>query len=699
MSRPNLAAPALATLLLALLPGTAAAERTIHSFAFDRARAHRYVEGHRIVGAGLPETRAFRTPRTRGLDYTIPTPAVEAVHIRYVPTGGRTLLRATLDDDVNVIFPDLPAAEGPATLTGLIREPLPPGEHRLRLTANNADIAWVALGRKEPPAALGNNLPPITRSVDLEPTLLVPPGGVLAFYLQPPAGAHLVLEAVGGGGPPRRVGVRVGVEGEAAPREIAAVDAAGTTPVPVRVDLGPYADKPIRLEFYATGPPGEPAVLLHPRLVLPGVDGQPARPPRQAASAIVWLVDTLRADRLKAYDPKTRVQGPAYERLAAEGVTFEACTAQGNESLSSHATLFTAQLPVRHRLTSPSRRLAADTQLLPEAIAKAGLRTAAYISNGYVSEKWGFKRGFSTYRNFIREGVPSHADVVWKHGAKYLDGVKAGERFFLYLGTIDPHVAYAAPKPWTLMYRTKPYNGKLRPRATGVWLDKWKGNGSKPPLSADDQDFITALYDGEVAYNDNVLGKLLDRMTESGLTRDTFLLVTSDHGEELFEHGSVGHGHTVREVVTHVPLFVWWPGTLPAGRRVSANVELTDVMPTVLDLLGVRLPETAQGESLVPLLADPAPVMPRAGFSFHGGVRSARLDRWKYVLLSRDERLYELTADPNEDTDVSGKHPLALRLLRETLALNRFANEKWRRSVHGSECSPTAAGAELLLAE
>jgi arylsulfatase A-like enzyme len=174
-------------------------------------------------------------------------------------------------------------------------------------------------------------------------------------------------------------------------------------------------------------------------------------------------------------------------------------------------------------------------------------------------------------------------------------------------------------------------------------------------------------------------------------------VILADHGEEFFEHGNVGHGHTTRRVLTHIPCMVRWPNGLPKGKRIRADVELMDFFPTVIDMAGGAIPSTVQGESLVALMADPAPGIPRPAFTFHGGVRALKMDRWKYVLLSNKERLYDLDEDPNERTDVAADNPLALRLMRETMAVHFALNTKWKKREHGHPNSPTAAGATLIL--
>jgi choline-sulfatase len=682
----------LALTLLALPLEGQAEERVIHSFAHDVTRAHLHVQGHRILVPDDPSARSFRTPRKRGRDFTLPMAAVRAVHVRYRPTGGKAAVRATFGTKNNVAFPKIDRAAGAGIVTGRRRSALKPGERRIRLSFDGVDVAWVALGSGDPPTTLGETAPKLVGKAGGQPTLNLPAEGLLGFHTMVPKGALLRLDAKTPSGS-GEVRVTVQTDQKLLPKVIAtATPATGTATL--RADLSPYANQVIRLDFSVRG--GGPATLLHPRIVLPGTPAKATRQSKQAKHAIIWLVDTLRADRLKAYNKGTRVKAPAMERLAKEGVVFESCVAQGNESLASSASLFTGQYPVVHKLTTPKRRLGKALDLLPEAAKRAGMRTAGFISNGYVSDRWGFDQGFDTYSNFIREGKPSQAIHVVKHFRKFLDKNQNGKRLFAYLGTIDPHVAYSAPGDYRLMYHPKPYKGRIKPRGTGVFLDKWKGNGRKPAISDADLAFLVALYDGEITYNDHHLGELLALLDKAGIADDTLIVLTSDHGEEFLEHGNVGHGHSTRQLLTHVPLILRWPGGLPAGKRVSADVELTDIMPTVLDLVGAKIPKGVQGESLVTLITDDAPVMPRPAFSFHQSIRSVKVGRWKYVLLSKSEKLYDLHRDPHEKKDLAKKQPLTLRYMRELLTVHRRSNEVWRKSLHGHVSSPTAAGAAIL---
>ncbi len=655
-------------------PTDAHADRTVHSFVHDRARAHRYISGHRVLPVTGAEARVFRTPRTKGKDWTVRSPEITAIHIRWTATGSKPAVRATIDGKVNVPMPKLAAAATGGVITGMLSTALPAGEHRVRLSTTRADVEWFAIGPAAPPTwpVSPPELPGTMPALVDGDGLAIPAGGSLEFHTMPPKGA------------------RLDVSFRAGDASIRVTDGEADKALAPGGDLSAFADRPIRLTFTA-GAAG--VTLVDPRLTLPGISAQPKRPAAPAKHVIIWLVDTLRPDHLPVYAPKTRVEAPNFLRLAKEGVTFDNCLAQGNESLSSHATLFSGQYPVVHRLTTPKRRLKRDLVTMNEAAQKAGMRTAGYISNGYVSTRWGFGDGWHAYKNFIREGVPSQAQHVWRYTKKFLNK-QGAKRTFSYMGTIDPHVAYNAPKPFQRKYSKSKYKGRLRPQATGVFLDKWKSKGRKPALTDEDKRFILDLYDGEISYNDHILGKVLTWLDEEGRTDDTAVIVLADHGEEFFEHGNVGHGHTTRQVLTHIPCMVRWPGGLPGGKRIKADVELMDFFPTILDVAGGKTPSTVQGESLLELMADPAPGLPRPAFTFHGGVRALKMDRWKYVLLSSGERLYDLR---NERSNVARGNPIALRLMRESMAVHFALNTKWKKRVHGHPNSPTAAGAKLIL--
>jgi arylsulfatase A-like enzyme len=507
-----------------------------------------------------------------------------------------------------------------------------------------------------------------------------------SYYLALPSGARpLALRFAYGsqmvgtaGAPAVEAVVRVTVDG-AAPRELWRAPA-GATWRSADVDLTPLAGDAVRLDLELRGGGG---ALGEPRLV----DGGPPPPPRPPAGkpadhVIVWMVDTLRADRLDLYDAATVVKTPAYDALAAAGARFASATVQGNYSLPSHTSLLTGTYPVVHKMIDDNARLSPSVALVSERFHAAGFATALFSANGYISDKWGFRRGWDAYRNFIREDLPNSATEVWKAARPWLETqVKLGRRTFMYLATVDPHVAYNPPADFLRRFWPKPYLGPVKPPQTGEQLAAIKLGRLK--LGPVDKQYLEALYDAEVAQNDAALAKVIEDLGTLGLLERTAIVLVSDHGDEFFDHGSVGHGHSVYQELVDVPLILRYPPRVPAGRVVAADVEALDVAPTLLDLAGLEAPPEMQGESLL-ALAGGAARMPRPAMSSHGTVlRGLRLGRFKLVTSAARTALYDLTADRHELHDLAPTRPVALRAVRDVFALEYAHEARWRKRLWG----------------
>ncbi len=173
----------------------------------------------------------------------------------------------------------------------------------------------------------------------------------------------------------------------------------------------------------------------------------------------VWMVDTFRADKMHAYNPKTRVLTPNYDAFAADATRFAWATVQGTWSLPSHASLLTGVYPTVHRATAADSKLSPTVPFVAEELKHDGYKTGMFSSNGYISAKWGFDRGWDINRNFIRESLPNGADYLWKTAKTWLTPLLA-KRQFLYLATIEPHVAYTPKKEFLAKYWDKPYSGR-----------------------------------------------------------------------------------------------------------------------------------------------------------------------------------------------------------------------------------------------
>ncbi len=323
----------------------------------------------------------------------------------------------------------------------------------------------------------------------------------------------------------------------------------------------------------------------------------------------VWMVDTFRADKMHAYNPKTRVQTPNYDAFAADATRYAWATVQGTWSLPSHASLLTGVYPTVHRATAHESKLAPEVPFVAEELKRDGYKTAMFSSNGYISSKWGFDRGWDVDRNFIRESLPNSADYLWKTAKAWIAPLLP-KREFVYLATIEPHVAYTPKKEFLVKYWDKPYTGPIKPVQSGVQLGAIKGGKLK--VNDTDKAYLEALHDAEITGSDALFAKFIADLKQLGLYDTSVVAVVSDHGDQFYEHGSVGHGDTVYQELTHVPLIVRAPGLLPKGHVVNADVEMMDMAPTLLDLAGAKPDPKMQGASLVPLALDEIGASPRA---------------------------------------------------------------------------------------
>jgi choline-sulfatase len=388
----------------------------------------------------------------------------------------------------------------------------------------------------------------------------------------------------------------------------------------------------------------------------------------KAKNFILVLIDTLRADRLSAYNNETRVRTACLDELADQSMIFERALAPENWTKPSVASLLSGLYSESHKTQDDKAKLPDSVVLASEHFKELGFITSAFVANGYISSKFGFRQGWDAWINYVREHKANRAQFVIDDAIAWIESRQDDKPFFLYLHTIDPHVPYIPPKKYWSIYDSGPYNGPVQPTETAKLLEKVKTGRMK--LGDRDKLRLEALYDGEVTYHDDQFARLLKELEKHGLLEDTLLIVTADHGEEFFEHGLVGHGHSLYEELLHVPLLIRLPGALKgAGARSSAEVSLVDVLPTACDILGVEHPTGLEGRSLVPLLAGEYSFSyASASFSdFLNGQRAARMGRYKIIYKGLGPMLFDLKTDPKETLDLVSERPAALAAMRDIL--------------------------------
>jgi choline-sulfatase len=500
----------------------------------------------------------------------------------------------------------------------------------------------------------------------------------LAYYVDVPKDAKLGFGVGVAGEKPKGAKARVVVTPEGgASKELFQAEL-GTTWRDEVVDLNAYAGKIVRMELRIEGDVGTGrAAWSTPALLLP--KKELAKPTKQAKNVVVVLIDTLRARSLKAFNPATRVKTPVLDQMAKEGAVLEATQAPENWTKPSTASLLTALYPATHGAKTDGAMVPKGATLLSESLKEGGFKTGSFIANGYVSDKFGFNQGWDHYTNYIREKKNTDAENVFKEAGDWIEKNK-DKRFFAYVHTIDPHVPYDAPEQFLSLYKKGEYKGQVAPRKTPELLAEAKRVPPRVTFNDADKQYLKDLYDGEVSYHDHYLGLFVERLKKLGLYDDTVFVITADHGEELDEHGSWGHGHSVYQELLWIPYVVRLPGVVPAGTRIKQAVSSMSIFPTVLEATGVKAPSTLEDKSVLGWLrGGPPPAVPVAFSDFLDDRRVIRAGRWKLILRGLNETLFDLEKDPTEQTELDrNKHPIAMRYMVATLG--QFLGARDRRS-------------------
>jgi arylsulfatase A-like enzyme/Flp pilus assembly protein TadD len=381
---------------------------------------------------------------------------------------------------------------------------------------------------------------------------------------------------------------------------------------------------------------------------------------------LIITIDTLRADRLGCYG-SDRAETPNMDRLAREGAMAPEATVPAPITRPSHVTIFTGLYPAQHGIRDNiSRALAPDVPTLAETFKTAGYETAGFVSSIVLSGQSGLGRGFDEFSDKFEAGSDARdearfLDILEKRGDVAVgDAIAwlerhAAARTFVWVHLYDPHAPYEPPEPYATRYANDP-------------------------------------YDGEVAWSDELVGRLDAALTRLGIRDRTLVALTSDHGEALGEHGEPVHGFFLYQATLRVPLLLRGPGIRP-GTRIPVVAHSVDLFPTLLELSGVPAPRTARvlaGRSLAAAARggapagsstgalDEAPVFaesltPRIHYGW-SDLRSVRDGRWKFILAPRPE-LYDLARDPGEPRNLADDEPARARALGAELDRHLQAEE------------------------
>lgn len=462
-----------------------------------------------------------------------------------------------------------------------------------------------------------------------------------------------------------------------------------------------------------------PALLLVLSVALASLACSGAPP--DSPSILLVVIDTLRADHLGVYGHQIHPTSPNLDALAERAAVFDNAYATSPWTLPSMGSIYTGEIPTRHgagvmirdvgalpprtELDSLIRKArgtfyALDPGLstLAERMRERGYVTAAVVNNPFLDPQFGIDRGFDSYdytpddrRKLRTADAGVDAALAWFR--EHVEGSGDGRPFFFVLHLFDPHMPYAAPEPWL-------------GRFSSPWEEIWETPVDnffpireeirhRSDLAEDAAAFQIALYDEEIAFADHHLGRLFDWLKEAGRYDETVIAVTSDHGEEFYEHRRFEHGAQLYDEALRVPMIFRGPGIDP-GRH-ATPVSLVDLYPTLLEVAGMEPESEVEGVSLASLLAGAGAggtgagsgagrpgVPPRfdrllfAERSLYGSEKKAVI-RWPMKAIvdyeKGRERLYDLEADPGETVNLfEERKELYLELLARLQEILRTAD-------------------------
>lgn len=310
---------------------------------------------------------------------------------------------------------------------------------------------------------------------------------------------------------------------------------------------------------------------------------------------ILISLDTLGAGHLGCYGYE-RNTSPFLDSLAARATLFENAVAQYPITLSSHMSIFTGLYPAEHAVGPFNSTLSPAIETIPEVFQRNGFRTAGYTEGGLAAGHFGFSRGFDEFSDKVGKKETTNVERTFARGLEFLKSLDSDDRFFLFLHTYSVHGPYWPPEPYRDLYWKTAPNDDFPPTVRNLSRVK---RGYRT-ISDEEIDYWKSLYDAGINYLDDMVRDLFADLEQVGLLEDVTIVITSDHGEQFMQHGSVGHGHVYHHDL-HVPLIVLHPQQSDP-RRVQSLVQSIDISPTLYELAGIRPEGGLSGLSLVPYL-------------------------------------------------------------------------------------------------
>jgi choline-sulfatase len=354
----------------------------------------------------------------------------------------------------------------------------------------------------------------------------------------------------------------------------------------------------------------------------------------QDLNILLFTLDTTRADHIGCYGYR-QIETPNIDQIASQGFLFRNATSQVPLTLPSHSSIFTGTYPLYHGVRDNGGfYLGSDKVTLAKVLQQAGWTTSAFVGAFVLDSRWGLNQGFDYYYDnfdFAKYKTIS-LDSVQREGGEVVKAffdwfaTHSRKKFFSWIHLYDPHAPYEPPEPYKSKYDVRPWG----------------------------------LYDGEIAYVDALVGRVVAELANKNLLAKTILIIAADHGESLGEHNESGHGFFIYDATQSVPLIVRIPSAKIQGRIIESQVENVDIMPSVLEFLGLPIPQEVQGKSFLRLLLGEKSDRERSAYSetfyprYHYGwseLKGLRTPQYEFIQAPRPE-LYDLVSDPGERSNI-----------------------------------------------
>lgn len=366
-------------------------------------------------------------------------------------------------------------------------------------------------------------------------------------------------------------------------------------------------------------------------------------------NVILITLDTTRADHLPCYG-YSNVRTPHLDGLARRAILFENCTATSPLTLPSHCSMMTGLCPTYHGVRVNGNTALSDQHLtLAELLSQQGYQCGAFIGAFVLDGRWGLNQGFSHYDDKfdLKKYKQLDLGLVQRPGNEVVDSAlewmegRTKDRFFAWIHLYDPHTPYEPPEPYFSEYNTG----------------------------------LVGLYDGEIAFMDEQIGRVAAWLEGAGLAKNTLIAIIGDHGEGLGSHGELTHGYFIYDYAIQVPFLIVTPLGRFQGMRIRSQVSTVDLYPTLLGMAGVGIPEENQGASLLPVIFNPNRNESSCAYSESyapniqygwSPLLSLRDTKYKYIDAPRAE-LYDLSADPDESANMNDRFPKVAKKMKNAL--------------------------------